>query len=211
MTVSALFPAPHTSLISLTYDEASRPARVAPVRPRTVACVLDRVAQGDARAVRECIEQFGGLIWSIARRMTHTRADAEDAVQEIFADVWRTAGRFDPQQASQELFITMIARRRLIDRMRRGAQRDRTRSSDDISTDPLSWADRGISADACSEALAADRAVMQLRAELQNVLELAILQGLTHSEIAARLQVPVDTVKTMVSRGLIQVREFMGG
>ena len=62
--------------------------------------VLARVAQGDARAVHECIDQFGSLIWSIARRLTRTRADAEDAVQEIFTDVWRSAGRFDPNQGN---------------------------------------------------------------------------------------------------------------
>ena len=50
--------------------------------------VLARVARGDSQAVRECIDEFGGLVWAIARRMTRTRADAEDAVQEIFVDVW---------------------------------------------------------------------------------------------------------------------------
>src|SRR5260370_2342586 len=81
--------------------------------------VLARVAEGDARAVRECIDQFGGLVWAIARRFTRNRADAEDAVQEIFTDIWRSSGRFDPAQGSEKVFVTTIARRRLIDRWRR--------------------------------------------------------------------------------------------
>ena len=65
---------------------------------RMTDLVLLRVARGDAQAVRECIDQFGSLIWSIARRLTRSRADAEDAVQEIFTDIWRSAARFDPSQ-----------------------------------------------------------------------------------------------------------------
>ena len=60
--------------------------------------ILERVARGDQQAVRECIDEFGGLVWAIARRMTRSRADAEDAVQEIFVDVWRSAARFNTAQ-----------------------------------------------------------------------------------------------------------------
>jgi DNA-directed RNA polymerase specialized sigma24 family protein len=158
--------------------------------------------------VRECIDQFGGLIWSITRHATRTRAEAEDATQEIFADVWRTASRFDPAQGSEQAFITMIARRRLIDRMRHAAHRDRTQSTDPLAS--VSWAVAGTGADLCPEGVAAARAVMQLRPELRKVLELGVLQGLSHAEIAHRLQMPIETVKTLMRRGLIQVREFIG-
>ncbi len=103
--------------------------------------------------MHECIDQFGSLIWSIARRLTRTRADAEDAVQEIFTDVWRSAGRFDPNQGSEKVFVATIARRRLIDRMRRAAHQARTESTDDI--DSLGFADQGNSAEVCAEASAA--------------------------------------------------------
>ena len=71
------------------------------------------MASGEARcAVRECIARYGGLIWSIARRMlTHDQADAEDATQEIFVDLWKSAPRFDPSIASEATFIATIARR----------------------------------------------------------------------------------------------------
>ena len=67
----------------------------------------------------ECLQKYGGLVWSIARKLCPNHADAEDAVQEVFIEVWRHAGRFDPQVASEATYITMIARRRLIDRFRR--------------------------------------------------------------------------------------------
>ena len=81
--------------------------------------ILERVASGDASAVDECLSQYGGLVWSLARRFHAGHADAEDAVQEIFIEIWRNAGRFDARVAAESTFITMIARRRLIDRYRK--------------------------------------------------------------------------------------------
>src|ERR1700689_3362888 len=81
--------------------------------------VLQRIARGDSAAVRECIDQYGPLVWSIARRLSRTPADAEDATQDIFLDIWRSAGRYDAAQGSDKVFIAMIARRRLIDRLRK--------------------------------------------------------------------------------------------
>jgi RNA polymerase sigma-70 factor (ECF subfamily) len=170
--------------------------------------VLAKVAQGDQRAVRDCIDQFGNLIWSIARRLTRTRADAEDAVQEIFTDIWRSAGRFDPNQGSEKVFVATIARRRLIDRLRRVTNQGTTESTDELET--LAWADPGTHAETCAEAQTAAGAVMQLRPEQRQVLELSLLQGLSHSEIAEALNIPLGTVKTMMRRGLIQVRQLMG-
>jgi RNA polymerase sigma-70 factor (ECF subfamily) len=190
--------------MSLTRDDSVRPARVVRTRAPATGSVLGRVAQGDAIAARECIDQFGDLIWSIARRYSRTAADAEEAVREIFEDVWRSAGRFDPAQGAERLFVATIARRRLIDRMRHAARRDLA------EIQSLSWFDLDGSPQACAEAVAASRAVLQLRPELQRVLELAILQGLSHAEIAEVLQVPVKTVKILVHRGLIQVRASMG-
>lgn len=170
--------------------------------------VLIKVAQGDQRAVRACIDEFGSLVWSIARRLTRTRADAEDAVQEIFTDLWRSAGRFDPAQGSEKVFVATIARRRLIDRLRRISNQGTTAPTEEL--DSLAWADPGVHAENCAEAQTAARAVMQLRPEQRRVLELALLQGLSHAEIAEKLNMPLGTVKTMMRRGLIQVRELMG-
>ena len=164
--------------------------------------MLARVAQRDPVAARECIDEFGGLIWSIARRLTRSHGDAQEAVQEIFTEVWRSADRFDPAQSSEQVFVATIARRRLIDRMRRAARQGRMEAMDMHS---LSWVG---SADPSANAAA--RAVVQLRPELRRVLELAVLQGLNHSEIADVLQLPVATVKETMRRGLIQVRELMG-
>jgi RNA polymerase sigma-70 factor, ECF subfamily len=207
VTDSAILAARFSTCFALNYNDAT-PTPNALRYPCMTDSVLVKVAQGDQRAVRACIDQFGSLVWSIARRLTRTRADAEDAVQEIFTDIWRSASRFDPAQGSEKVFVATIARRRLIDRLRRISNQGTTTSTDEIDT--LTWADPRNHAEMSAEAQTAARAVMQLRPEQRQVLELGLLQGLSHSEIAETLNMPLGTVKTMMRRGLIQVRELMG-
>lgn len=206
-TDSAILTTRSTVGLALHYAPATPPTHGLRHR-RMTDLVLIRVARGDARAVRECIDQFGSLIWSIARRLTRSHADAEDAVQEIFTDIWRSAARFDPAQGSEKVFVATIARRRLIDRLRRAGRHATTELTDEMES--LAWSDPGTQAETCAEAQTAAKAVMQLRPEQRQVLELGLLQGLSHSEIAAALQMPLGTVKTMMRRGLLQVRQLMG-
>jgi RNA polymerase sigma-70 factor (ECF subfamily) len=85
--------------------------------------LLQRVGAGDTGAMLACMERFRGLIWSLVRRSCSNAADAEDVVQEIFISVWRSAHRFDPTIASESTFVSVIARRRLIDRTRQRMRR----------------------------------------------------------------------------------------
>ena len=81
--------------------------------------VLERVAAGDPVAVKECMDRFGGLVWTLARRALPTAQDAEDATQEIFTEIWLSADRYDQNRGSETVFVATIARRRLIDRLRK--------------------------------------------------------------------------------------------
>ena len=169
--------------------------------------ILERVARGDQKAVRQCIDEFGGLVWAIARRMTRSRADAEDAVQEIFVDVWRSASRFDAAQGSEKVFVTTIARRRLIDRIRRG--RMNAFMDGEEMLEDLRFAEPGNGGEIRAEAEQAAKVVARLRPDQRKVLRLGLLEGLTHSEIASATGMPLGTVKTQMRRGLIQVRQWM--
>jgi RNA polymerase sigma factor (sigma-70 family) len=170
--------------------------------------VLQRMARGDDRAVRECIDEFGGVVRAIARRMTRSHADAEDAVQEIFVDVWRSAGRFDAAQGTEKVFIATIARRRLIDRIRRSkmnAQMDPESVLED-----LRFATPGNEGEVRVDAERAASVMAQLRPGPRRVLSMGLLEGMTHSEIARATGLPLGTVKTQMRRGLIQVRQWLG-
>ena len=170
--------------------------------------LMKRIARGEDAAVAEVMEQYGSLVWAIARRLTRNPSDAEDAVQEIFTDVWRSAHRFDPAAGSEKVFVTMIARRRLIDRMRRIANRVQTESSDVL--DELGFHTPDTAGEISVEAERAARVVATLRPEQRKVIELGLLQGLSHADIAGVTGMPLGTVKTFMRRGLIAVREKLG-
>lgn len=170
--------------------------------------ILKRVAAGDSRAVQECLDAYGGLVWSLARRMFQNRDDAEDAVQEIFVDIWRNADRFDSNQASETTFIAMIARRRLIDRLRYSSRRLSPESLEDVVKEPASRADRDLQTSV--EANEAAKALDALRPEQRQVLQLSIVHGLSHQEISDATGMPLGTVKTHARRGILQAREILG-
>lgn len=153
------------------------------------------------------MQAYGGLVWSLALRFCRERADAEDAVQEIFTDLWKSAHRFDPGRASERVFISMIARRRLIDRLRRERRRGDVESkAADRETEFHAPGDVG---ERDWDAALAESAIEQLSDDQQRVLRMGILQGLTQSEIASATEMPLGTVKTHMRRGLIRLREVV--
>lgn len=170
--------------------------------------ILHRIATGDRAAVQDCLNKYGGLVWSIARKMLRNSDDAEDAVQEIFVDVWKNAARFDEAQSSETTFIAMIARRRLIDRIRYSTRRISADSLDDILQEPSNSSDKDLQIS--MEAREAAQAIRELRPEQQEVLRLSIVQGMSHQEISDATGMPIGTVKTHARRGLMQVREILG-
>lgn len=98
---------------------------------------LERLGHGDATAVQDCLTAYGGLVASIARKLLHSSSDVDDAVQDVFIELWQKAARFDATRGSPETFVGTVARRRVIDRIRKQARRpeseliEDTRVSDD--------------------------------------------------------------------------------
>ena len=168
--------------------------------------LLQRVGAGDTGAMLACMERFRGLIWSLVRRSCSNAADAEDVVQEIFISVWRSAHRFDPTIASESTFVSVIARRRLIDRTR---QRMRRTTPGPILQDVQAEL---VEAGRCliTEASAlAQLAMSKLRPEQQQVLQLSIECGCSHEQISTSTGLPLGTVKTHARRGLQKLRDAL--
>jgi RNA polymerase sigma factor (sigma-70 family) len=163
---------------------------------------------GDRTAVQDCMKAYGGLVWSLARRMLNNSDEAEDAVQEIFVDIWKTAAKFDPIQASETTFVAMIARRRLIDRLRHASRRISADSIDDLLAEPSDGSEGKVQMSL--EAAQAAKALDALRPEQRQVLQLSIIQGLSHQEISDATGMPLGTVKTHARRGILQAREILG-
>ena len=167
--------------------------------------ILPRVARGETNAIDECLDRYGGLVWSLACRLSPSTSDAEDAVQEIFVDLWRNASRFREDMGTESTFVSMLARRRLIDRQRKLRRHPEPQSIGvDYAAPQLSsemeLAEDGVRATACLE---------KLRQNEREVLELSIYHGLTQTRIADRTGVPLGTVKTLIRRALTQLRNCM--
>lgn len=178
--------------------------------------LLSRLARGDTVAAREAVARFGPLVWSLARRHSRTREEAEDAAQEIFVDLLESAVRFDRARGTEAGFVAMIARRRLIDLARRrnvrAIESAETRRGSDPGSTPLD--ERAIArAMHSDETLEATRALQVIRAlpeQEREVLILATLGGSTYSEIASAKGLPLGTIKTYARRGLLRVRAALG-
>lgn len=168
--------------------------------------ILQRIADGDQSAVQDCLDKYSGLVWSLARRMTRSNADAEDVVQEIFIDVWKNAGRFDESKSSETTFIAMIARRRLIDRLRKVTRQPEIDSLDDMIFEPSKASDDILTT---IEAKEVAKALKDLRPEQRQAIYLSIVQGCSHQEISDAMGMPLGTVKTHIRRGLTQAREIL--
>jgi RNA polymerase sigma factor (sigma-70 family) len=154
------------------------------------------------------MDEFSALVWSLARRYCESVADAEDATQEIFLEIWKSAARYNSSMGSEATFITTIARRRLIDRLRARKRRpeseefDETNFADEASASPVPTA-------LTSEVDAAQAALAALPEVQRQVLLLGIVEGMTHSEIATHTGRPLGTVKTQMRRGMIRIREIL--
>ncbi len=170
--------------------------------------LLERIASGDRTAVALCIDQYSGLVWSLARRFIANDADAEEAVQDVFMELWTKASRFDASKAGEATWISMIARRRLIDRARRESRA--------LDTEPLADVEHLLSKDGRSaiEASAETTRVMKvieaMNPEQMQVVRMSTWLGMTHAAIAERTNLPLGTVKSHLRRGLSRIREQLG-
>lgn len=168
--------------------------------------ILQRMAAGDSTAADQCVHQYRNLVWALARRMSFDRNETEDAVQEIFLDLWRSAGRFDPDRAPESAFVTTIARRRLIDRQRRSSRAPALEPFSEAvphGADPRDETTRRLTFLRLMEGL------RELPRDQQKVITLAVLHDRTHGEIARATGLPLGTVKSHMRRGLRKLQRLV--
>lgn len=178
----------------------------------TDAELLTRLALGDERVLSELYDRHSATVYGLARAIVREPADAEEVVAEAFAQMWRTAGSFDPARGSALAWVTTIARTRALDLIR--AQRRRARVLDDavltaddaIATAPAGGdtPDRNVERAEARELVR--RSLAELPAPQRRILELAYFGGMSQSEIAEFLKEPLGTVKTRMRAGLEKLR-----
>ena len=173
------------------------------VESNEMARVIEELAKGTDGAMEHCLEKFGALVWSVALSFVPDRTLVEEIVQDTFVDLWRTAGRYDPKIASENTYVTMLARRRAIDFVRRQQRQpifERVQEPEYVAVE-------GGGADSGGADL--ESALLRLPVETQEIFSMHFEAGLTHPEIAKRTGLPLGTVKTRLRRGLIALRKIM--
>ena len=173
--------------------------------------LMSRVASGDEAALAELYDRFGALVFKASRQVLNSRAEAEDASQEIFVRLWKTADRFDPRRAKLVTWVMLIARRHLIDRLRRKVARPELLGLESENETTFMPEGNASGLEMPAEANGALRArIQELPALQREVIERTYLQGFTLREVSEQLQAPLGTVKSALSRGLARLRERMG-
>ncbi len=169
--------------------------------------LMHRVAEGDEDAVADLYDRFSSLVYKVARQLLPTRAEAEDAVQEVFVRLWQTADRYDPRRAKLVTWVMLIARRHLIDRLRRNAVRGTATSyqADGSAGQVDHRPDKKPQEDERNQSLL--QRIKELPELQRVVIERAYLHGYTLREVSEQLEAPLGTVKSALSRGLARLRE----
>jgi RNA polymerase sigma-70 factor (ECF subfamily) len=172
--------------------------------------LLARVAGGDAEAFDLLYEQTSSLLFTLALRILNSREDASELLQDVYVEVWRKAGRFDSKRGAPMAWLITLTRSRALDRLRAASARGRnaTDSIDETlagqlpsdAPDPL----ERHSAEELREQVV--EAFTDLPAAQQEAIELAFYEGLTHAEIATRLNKPIGTIKTRIKLGMNKLR-----
>jgi RNA polymerase sigma-70 factor, ECF subfamily len=168
--------------------------------------LLGRVAGGDEKALAELYDRFSRVTYGLAVRVLRDRALAEDAVQEAFLAVWRTAASFDARRGSASTWVLTLVHRRAVDLVRR-EERRRADPLDDVPVGSGEATDE--TAEVREQRRAVQAALAKLPTDQREALELAYYGGLSQSELAEKLGVPLGTVKSRMFAGLSKLRDLL--
>ena len=177
--------------------------------------VLAKVARGDQAALGLLYDRLSGPLYSLAVRMLGDRSEAQDAVQEVFLQIWRRASAYKAEQSTVFSWAVLMARSRVIDRLRARGRRARLIvASTDEPGQAESLPPTASDTESAAESLGRIEEAMRLRSRLNQLppeqreaIELAFFNDLTHPEIAEQLGQPLGTIKARIRRGLLKLRE----
>ncbi|RPF25642.1 RNA polymerase sigma factor [Georgenia muralis] len=163
---------------------------------------------GQPEAVRDAYERFSPMVFSIARRSLGNVADAEDVTQQVFVSAWRSRERFDPDRARIGAWLVGITRHAVADAHERRSRERRTEDALSATAEPLT-APPEEHPDRVVDRVIVTDAIESLGDPQRAIMSLAFFEDLTHGQIAARLDLPLGTVKSHITRSLRRLRARM--
>jgi len=165
--------------------------------------LLHRCANGDRGAFRLLYDRWGDRLYGIAWRITREAALAADATQDAFVQIWQQAHRFDPERGGAESWLVGIVRYRALDLIRRRSREVSGYEAEDREDESPDALARLVST---AEGAALHRCLGELEEDRRRLVVLAFVDGLSHSQLAERMSVPLGTVKSWIRRSLISLR-----
>lgn len=175
--------------------------------------LLELLVDKQRVALEVLYQRYSGAIYSLAMHMLRDRGAAEEVVQDAFLNVWRRASSYRSDRGKVAAWLFSVGHHRIIDELRKRKRRDQTtlvpdieavHQTEDEAADPSKYTDQQMQRSRIKDAL------QLLRPEQRNVVVLAYYGGLTHTEIAEKLNQPLGTVKTRMRLALKKLRETMG-
>ena len=167
--------------------------------------ILDLIAKNHPGSFEMLIEKYGNLVWSIGKKFLGNQSDLEDAVQEVMIAIWKSADKFDANKASEITFVSMIARRRFIDYLRKITKYKSEDSMDDDNNNIHLYKESILNEE--TDLALVKSAIEDLDTDDQELLNLSVYQGYSHSEISEILDIPLGTVKTRIRRNLMKLKD----
>ena len=173
--------------------------------------LMRRMAEGDPAAFERLYDAFSGILYSLALRIIERPEDTEELIQEVFVKIWKDASDYDPRRGTPLAWAITITRHKAIDRIRSTARRLRlyeaaeaeAMTSSATVPQPLNDAEHSENAKAVRESLG------HLTPEVRESIELAFFGGLSHTQIASKLSLPLTTVKSRIRRAMMQLRQSL--
>ena len=174
--------------------------------------MIERIGRGDQSAFSALYDRLSRPLYSLALRMLGDAGDAQDALQDVFLQIWSRAATYNPEQSTVFSWTVLLTRSRVIDRLRARKRRLRvvdsaTGDEDAEVADASTMESAADTADKNDEAARVRSVLNNLPSEQREAIELAFFGHLTHHEIAARLGEPLGTIKARIRRGLLKLRE----
>jgi RNA polymerase sigma-70 factor (ECF subfamily) len=206
---SSVRPEAHTRPV----EHAAAPVTDGNAERQFDADLIGRIGSGDQQAFGALYDRFSPGLYSMVMKMTGDEAETEDVLQDSFAHIWRKAASYDSRRSAPFTWAVMVTRNKCIDRLRvrqrfnkiadRYAQE--VASQDDV--DDCSAEEAGMR----EQRARVRQALAGMSPEQKQAIEMAFFNDLTHEQIAERLGAPLGTVKARIRRGLLKLRELLGG
>jgi RNA polymerase sigma-70 factor (ECF subfamily) len=173
--------------------------------------LMDGIARRDPSALARLYDRHSTVVYTLCVRILKDPGMAEDAMIDVFQELWQRSERYNPSRGTPIAYLLTLTRSRALDRARMKG----SRPTQALHENSDAHAKAAMTPDPLQSALDDERRVLvrnaleKLDAKYRDVMECSFFEGLSHTEIALKLQKPVGTVKTYLRRGLIQLRDFL--